>query len=129
MPSFYQIKTSQSFFDQPEILPNYLSAEIDRSVLSQGIRMASIIADTSPLKEFITSDHDTPVSEGVGDNELIEWAKETAVTAYHPCGTCKMGDDKYSVVDQNLFVYGIYFFHHHNQWMFFSRTTRFDKSG
>ena len=98
---------SQSFFDQPEILPNYLSAKIDRSVLSQGIRMASIIANTSPLKEFIINAHDVPFSEGVGDNELVEWAKETAITAYHPCGTCKMGDDKYSVVDQNLYVHGL----------------------
>ena len=98
---------SQSYFDQPEILPNYLSAEIDRSVLSQGIRMANIIANTSPLKEFIINAEDTPFSEGVGDKELVEWAKETAVTAYHPCGTCKMGDDKYSVVDQNLYVHGL----------------------
>ena len=98
---------SHCFFDQPEIHPNYLSKEIDCAVLTSGIRAASVIANTSPLKELITSAHDTPSPEVVRDNELMEWAKQTAVTAYHPCGTCKMGDDKFSVVDQNLFVHGL----------------------
>ena len=99
--------TSHCYLDQPEIHPNYLSKEIDCAVLSGGIRAADVIANTPPLRELITGAHDTPSPEGVTDKELIEWAKQTAVTAYHPCGTCKMGDDKFSVVDQNLFVRGL----------------------
>ena len=41
------------------------------------------------------------------DEQLIEWIKDTAITAYHPVGTCKMGDDKSSVVDERLFIRGI----------------------
>jgi Choline dehydrogenase and related flavoproteins len=33
--------------------------------------------------------------------------RSKADTAYHPCGTCKMGVDEMSVVDENLKVKGI----------------------
>ena len=41
------------------------------------------------------------------DDELINWVKETAETAYHPVGTCKMGTDDRAVVDDQLRVRGI----------------------
>ena len=36
-----------------------------------------------------------------------EYIRANAETAYHPCGTCKMGIDEKSVVDENLKVRGI----------------------
>nr|MBC8240774.1 choline dehydrogenase [Alphaproteobacteria bacterium] len=42
-----------------------------------------------------------------GDDELLDWVKATAETAYHPVGTCKMGDDPMAVVDDQLRVHGI----------------------
>ena len=36
-----------------------------------------------------------------------EYIRSKADTAYHPCGTCKMGVDEMSVVDENLKVKGI----------------------
>ena len=42
-----------------------------------------------------------------GDYELLDWVKATAETAYHPVGTCKMGNDDRAVVDENLRVHGI----------------------
>ncbi len=98
---------SSDFKKQPEILPNYLSEEIDQNVLLRGIKVADELANISPLKELITNAYETPQIYKSSENELLEWIKETAVTAYHPCGTCKMGDDKSSVVDQNLAVHGI----------------------
>ena len=41
------------------------------------------------------------------DDELNEYVRSKADTAYHPCGTCKMGVDGMAVVDQNLKVNGI----------------------
>jgi choline dehydrogenase len=41
------------------------------------------------------------------DKALLDWVKETAETAYHPIGTCKMGDDPRAVVDDQLRVHGI----------------------
>ncbi|MEE8197249.1 MAG: GMC oxidoreductase, partial [Acidiferrobacterales bacterium] len=35
------------------------------------------------------------------------FARNTGVTIFHPCGTCKMGPDPAAVVDERLCVHGI----------------------
>ena len=42
------------------------------------------------------------------DDEILDWIKKDAETALHPCGSCKMGLDRMSVVDpKTLKVHGI----------------------
>ena len=41
------------------------------------------------------------------DDEIIEWIRNTAETAYHPVGTCRMGSDEHAVVDDQLRVHGL----------------------
>ena len=48
-----------------------------------------------------------PGTEAQSDEELNEYIRSKAETAYHPCGTCKMGIDDMAVVDENLKVKGI----------------------
>ena len=48
-----------------------------------------------------------PGTEARSDDELNEYIRSKAETAYHPCGTCKMGVDDMAVVDENLKVKGI----------------------
>ena len=48
-----------------------------------------------------------PGSDKQSDDELNEYIRSNAETAYHPCGTCKMGVDDMAVVDENLKVKGI----------------------
>ena len=48
-----------------------------------------------------------PGTEAQSDDELNEYIRSKADTAYHPCGTCKMGFDEMAVVDENLKVKGI----------------------
>ena len=48
-----------------------------------------------------------PGSDKQNDDELDEYIRSKAETAYHPCGTCKMGVDDMAVVDENLKVKGI----------------------
>ncbi len=48
-----------------------------------------------------------PGSNKKSDDELNEYIRSNAETAYHPCGTCKMGVDEMAVVDENLKVKGI----------------------
>ena len=43
----------------------------------------------------------------IAKKKLNEYIKANAETAYHPCGTCKMGVDEASVVDESLKVKGI----------------------
>jgi choline dehydrogenase-like flavoprotein len=41
------------------------------------------------------------------DAELDAYIRATGATAHHPCGTCRMGSDKDTVVDANLRVNGV----------------------
>ena len=48
-----------------------------------------------------------PGSNAQSDDELDDYIRSKADTAYHPCGTCKMGVDEMAVVDESLKVKGI----------------------
>ena len=41
------------------------------------------------------------------DDDIVEWIRATAETAFHPVGTCKMVRDPMAVVDDRLRVHGI----------------------
>ena len=43
----------------------------------------------------------------VNDEELVKEASNYAQTIFHPVGTCKMGQDEMSVVDEKLRVRGV----------------------
>jgi len=53
------------------------------------------------LDEFV------PGSSFASDEDLLEVAKNHSQSIYHPVGTCKMGHDKESVVDDRLRVHGV----------------------
>ena len=60
------------------------------------------------LAPLITEEYD-PGSAIQTDTQLLEHARNTATTIYHPVGTCKMGParDKNAVVDHELHVHGV----------------------
>jgi choline dehydrogenase len=92
----------------PAIHPNYLATAKDQDTIVKGIQIARKISTFDPLKAHITEEY-APGREIAFDDETgtLEWARNTAVTIYHPTGTCKMGSDKMSVVDARLRVHGI----------------------
>jgi choline dehydrogenase len=93
--------------DHPAIHPNYLATKTDCDTLVAGIRIARKIAQTAPLNSMITEEYSPGSRVGDNYNELLDWARNTSTTIYHPTGTCKMGNDTMAVVDQRLRVHGI----------------------
>lgn len=94
--------------DAAEIHPNYLATDLDQRTIVKGIQIARKIATHAPVRDFITEEY-APGREVAFEDEAatLEWARNTAVTIYHPTGTCKMGSDPMAVVDARLRVHGI----------------------
>ncbi|MEL7114110.1 MAG: GMC family oxidoreductase N-terminal domain-containing protein [Pseudomonadota bacterium] len=100
--------TSANMDDHPAIHPNYLATDTDCRTIVKGIQIARRIAQFEPLKTHITEEH--APGDGVAFDDAdatLDWARRTAVTIYHPTGTCKMGSDPMAVVDPRLKVRGI----------------------
>lgn len=99
---------SSDFRDHPKIHPNYLSTPLDCDTLVEGIRIARDICRQAPLSGMVTESH-SPTDDIQDDDydALLNWARDTATTIYHPTGTCKMGIDEQAVVDPRLKVHGI----------------------
>ena len=92
--------------EYPEIHPNYLATETDRRTIVEGIKIGRRVAEVEPLSSMITSEYQ-PGPEVRSDGEILEWVRNTAVTIFHPTGTCKMGQGEDSVVDERLRVRNI----------------------
>ena len=104
---FVKAKTANPF-EAPEIQPNYLQEEGDRTVLLAGMKLARNLMRTEALKPYF--DYEQYPGEGVKtDEELLQVAKERGTTTFHVMGTCRMGPetDPLSVVDESLCVRGI----------------------
>jgi choline dehydrogenase len=84
--------------DRPRIHPNYLSEPHDLRVLVEGVRICREIVHAPAFAAY----RGTEVFPGEGDLEHI--VREKAETIYHPVGTCRMGNDADSVVDERLRV-------------------------
>ena len=92
----------------PSIQPNYLNTEHDCQVAVGGMKVSRQIATMPALKSFIKEEYD-PGSHVQTDEQLLEHARNTATTIYHPACTCKMGpaSDPQAVVDAKLRVHGM----------------------
>ncbi|MHA1190080.1 MAG: GMC family oxidoreductase [Alphaproteobacteria bacterium] len=99
---------SANMADYPAIHPNYLSTRHDCETLVDGIRIARRIGRFEPLKALISREH-APGDQVPEDDfdGILDWARNTSTTIYHPSGTCKMGGDPMAVVDARLKVRGI----------------------
>jgi len=99
---------SADMADAPLIHPNYLATQTDRDTLVAGIRIARRIARTAPLDGLITAEHAPGAAVSDDDYDaILDWARNTATTIYHPTGTARMGVDGDAVVDPRLRVRGI----------------------
>ena len=92
--------------DAPKIQPNYLSTEFDINTMIEGIRMAREVIAQSAFEEYRGAEI-APGADIQSPDDLTAWLRATAMTTFHPVGTCKMGTDKMAVVDDRLRVHGV----------------------
>lgn len=94
--------------DDPTIFANYLSAEEDRRVLREGVKIGRRVAAQPALGAYQTCEFQ-PGPDVQTDEEIDAWIREASETIYHPVGTCRMGvaGDRNAVVDEQLRVVGL----------------------
>ncbi len=94
--------------DNPRIQFNYMSDPQDWEEFRTCIRLTREIFAQPAFDEF--RGHEIQPGEAAQtDEELDAFIREHAESAYHPCGTCKMGavDDPMAVVDPQARVIGV----------------------
>ena len=90
----------------PKIQFNYLSTESDRAGFRASVRLTREIMQQKSMKPFLG--HAIQPSENIQtDDEIDEFIRNSVDSAYHPCGTCRMGKGSNAVVDEHLSVFGI----------------------
>ncbi|MDN6322885.1 MAG: choline dehydrogenase, partial [Halomonas sp.] len=98
--------TSRDPSAAPSILFNYMSKEKDWQEFRDAIRITrEIIAQ--PAFDPYRGREIAPGPDVQTDAELDEFVRQNAETAYHPCATCKMGNDAMAVVDGAGRVHGL----------------------
>ncbi len=90
----------------PEIRFNFLSNEHDRRTLIDGVRKTREVIETQAMDDF-RGPEIAPGPEVQSDDEILDFIRRSSETAYHPVGTCKMGNDPMAVVDDRLRVHGL----------------------
>ncbi len=90
----------------PRMFANYLSTETDRRYAVKSIAFARALAQTKPLADYV--DGEVTPGEGVqSDEQILDFARQSGATIFHPSGTCRMGADDDAVVDPRLRVRGV----------------------
>ena len=75
----------------PAIQPRYLSAAKDRDTMVAGLRALRRIIAAPALAPFIEAEHD-PGPACASDDDLLDFARRSGSTVYHPTSTCRMGE-------------------------------------
>ena len=90
-----------------KIKQNYLSTDNDRLIAAKGLKLTrKIIMESQTFKKYSPQEY-RPGLHINENEELVKEASNHAQTIFHPVGTCKMGQDEMSVVDEKLRVKGV----------------------
>jgi choline dehydrogenase len=94
--------------DAPSILFNYMSHPDDWRDFRTCIRLTREIFGQEAFAPYVRHEIQ-PGADVQTDDELDGFIREHVESAYHPCGTCKMGDktDPIAVVDPDARVIGV----------------------
>ncbi len=92
----------------PKILFNYMSHPDDWEEFRACVRLTRELFE-QPVMQKYTGNEIQPGQSVQTDEQIDDFIRQHAESAYHPCGTCKMGSakDPTSVVDETCKVIGI----------------------
>ena len=89
----------------PAIQPRYLTARNDVDTIIAGLKQLRQVMNQPVMRKLIAEER-APGENIVSDADLLEYARNTGTTVYHPTSTCRMGPDPSAVVDERLRVRG-----------------------
>jgi choline dehydrogenase len=94
--------------DKPVIRFNYMSHPDDWADFRHCIRLTREIFGQAAFDDF-RGPEISPGAQVTSDDQLDAFIREHVESAYHPCGTCRMGraEDRYAVVDPECRVIGV----------------------
>ncbi len=90
----------------PAMCGNYLDHPDDVQTTLDAIRVVRQVAAQPALQRFGLEEI-RPGPGAVTDEALMDFVRASSQTSYHPVGTCRMGSDAASVVDERLCVRGV----------------------
>ena len=92
--------------EAPVIDANYLAHPEDAEALLAVMRLMRRVASQPALARYIVREV-RPGPKVADDAAMLDYARETGQTCWHPAGTCRMGDGPGAVVDPALRVRGL----------------------
>ena len=97
---------SRDPFAAPRMLLNGLSTERDRREFRECIRITREIAAQKAFDPF-RGPETVPGPDVTSDADIDDYVRNNANSAYHLCGTCRMGGDDMAVVTPRLNLRGV----------------------
>jgi choline dehydrogenase len=97
---------SNNPFDAPLIDYNFLDNEFDKQFFLKAYAKCQELMSAKCWDGFI-GEQIGPFATAKTDAEILDIVKQTSELVYHPVGTCKMGNDERSVVNDRLQVHGV----------------------
>ncbi|MEC8850565.1 MAG: GMC oxidoreductase, partial [Pseudomonadota bacterium] len=85
----------------------FLSDPIYRDVMTRGFRQNRAMMDTQAMRQVRGAEF-SPGAEIETDDQILDYIRGNSETAYHPVGTCRMGQGPGAVVDARLRVHGLH---------------------
>ena len=94
--------------EHPAILYNFMDDAEDWEEMRKGVHLIREVMRMPAMKPYV-GDEIRPGENVTSDEDIDLYIREKTESAYHPCGTCKMGsaDDPTTVVDPECRVIGV----------------------
>ena len=90
----------------PLVDPQLLSHPDDAATLLRGLKLGRDVARAPSFARYRAVEVQ-PGPQMADDPGLLDYIRRAAATVHHCCGSCRMGPDSNSVVDEQLRVHGI----------------------